>query len=88
MVKFQKKIFDNGLVFLFEKRDLPVVSVAFAVRAGGINERAEEKGISHFIEHMLYKGTPTRDTKKISEEIEKNGGIFNGFTDEEITASV
>ncbi len=86
MVKFQKKIFDNGLVFLFEKRDLPVVSVAFAVRAGGINERAEEKGISHFIEHMLYKGTPTRDTKKISEEIEKNGGILNGFTDEEITA--
>ncbi|MFZ1970786.1 MAG: pitrilysin family protein [Candidatus Nanoarchaeia archaeon] len=86
MVKFQKKVFNNGLVLLFEKRDLPVVSVAFAVRAGGINENAEEKGISHFIEHMLYKGTPSRDARKIAEEIEKNGGVLNGFTDEEITA--
>ena len=34
---------------------------------------------------MLYKGTPTRDAKKIAEEIEKNGGDLNGFTDEEIT---
>ena len=45
-----------------------------------------ERGISHFIEHMLYKGTPTRDAKKIAEEIEKNGGELNGFTDETITA--
>jgi predicted Zn-dependent peptidase len=86
MIKFQKKIFENGMVLLFEKRDLPVVSVAFAVRSGGINEKAEEKGISHFIEHMLYKGTPSRDARKIAEEIEKNGGVLNGFTDEEITA--
>jgi len=45
-----------------------------------------EKGISHFIEHMLYKGTKFRSSKQISEEIEKNGGILNGFTDETITA--
>ena len=74
------------MTFLFEKRDLPVVSVAFAVRAGGINEACKEKGISHFIEHMLYKGTPTRNSKKIAEEIENNGGILNGFTSEEIIA--
>ncbi|GAH77972.1 unnamed protein product, partial [marine sediment metagenome] len=63
-----------------------MVSVAFAVRNGGINESKKEKGISHFIEHMLYKGTPTRNTKKIAEEIEKNGGELNGFTDEAVTA--
>jgi len=85
-IEFQRKILKNGMTVLFEKRDLPVVSVAFAVRNGGVNEFAEEKGISHFIEHMLYKGTPTRNTKKIAEEIEKNGGELNGFTDEEITA--
>jgi len=83
---FKRKVLKNGMTILFEKRDIPVVSVAFAVRAGGINESLNEKGISHFIEHMLYKGTPTRGSKKIAEEIEKNGGVMNGFTDDSITA--
>ena len=83
---FKKKVLDNGLTIIFEKRDLPVVSVAFAVREGGINETLDEKGISHFIEHMLYKGTPTRNAKKIAEEIEWNGGDLNGFTSDEIVA--
>ena len=74
------------MTIIFEKRDIPVVAVAFAVRNGGINEQISEKGISHFIEHMLYKGTPKRDAKKIAEEIEKKGGELNGFTDEAITA--
>lgn len=85
-VRFERKVLANGMTVIFEKRNLPIVSVAFAVRNGGVNESAEEKGISHFIEHMLYKGTPTRNTKKIAEEIEKNGGELNGFTDEAITA--
>jgi predicted Zn-dependent peptidase len=84
--KFYRKILSNGMTVLFEKRDLPIVSVVFAVRNGGINESPSEKGISHFIEHMLYKGTPTRNSRKIAEEIEKNGGELNGFTDEMITA--
>jgi predicted Zn-dependent peptidase len=84
--KFYKKVLKNGMTILFEKREISVVSVAFAVRGGGINESEKEKGISHFIEHMLYKGTPTRNTKKIAEEIEKNGGELNGFTSEEIVA--
>jgi predicted Zn-dependent peptidase len=83
---FYRKVLKNGMTVIFEKRDVPVVSVGFAVRNGGINETAPEKGISHFIEHMLYKGTPTRDAKKIAEEIEKRGGDLNGFTDESITA--
>ena len=74
------------MTVIFEKRSIPVVSVAFAIRHGGINETAKEKGISHFIEHMLYKGTPKRDSKKIAEEIERNGGELNGFTDEGVTA--
>jgi predicted Zn-dependent peptidase len=74
------------MTVILEKRNLPIVSVAFAVRNGGVNEKEEEKGISHFIEHMLYKGTPTRDAKKIAEDIEKRGGELNGFTSEEITA--
>src|SRR5208283_3370309 len=86
MTKFYRKVMKNGMTILFEKREIPVVSIAFAVRAGGNNESIEEKGISHFIEHMLYKGTPKRNSKKIAEEIENNGGELNGFTAEEIVA--
>ncbi len=74
------------MTIIFEKRDVPVVSVAFAVRYGGINEDVSEKGIAHFIEHMFYKGTPTRNSKQIAEAIEKKGGDLNGFTSELMTA--
>ncbi len=84
--EFYRKVLKNGLTIIFEKRKIPVVSVAFAVRSGGINEFLGERGISHFIEHMIYKGTAKRNAKKIAEEIEKKGGILNGFTDEEVTA--
>jgi predicted Zn-dependent peptidase len=84
--KFYRKVLKNGMVVMLEKRDLPVVSVAFAIKSGSRNEDEKEKGISHFIEHMLYKGTPSRSQFKIAEEIEKNGGELNGFTSETITA--
>ena len=83
---FQKKVLKNGMTVILEKRNLPIVSVAFALKQGGMNEESEEKGISHFIEHMLYKGTTNRTFKQISDEIEKNGGVLNGFTSETITA--
>ena len=60
---FYRKVLKNGMTIVFEKRDLPIVSVAFAVRNGGVNESENEKGISHFIEHMLYKGTPNRNAQ-------------------------
>lgn len=86
MIRFYRKKLKNGMVVLFEKRGGGVVSAAFATRFGSINENPGEKGIAHFIEHMLYKGTPMRNAKQISEEIEKRGGILNGFTGEQVTA--
>jgi predicted Zn-dependent peptidase len=83
---FKKKVLKNGLTVLFEKREVPVVSMSFSVRQGGVNESSKEKGISHFIEHMLYKGTKNRTVRQIAEEIERNGGELNGFTSEEITS--
>jgi predicted Zn-dependent peptidase len=83
---FRKKVLKNGLTVVFEKRDVPLVSLAIATKVGGINEKESEKGISHFIEHLLYKGTHKRNAKDIAFEIEKNGGELNGFTSEEITA--
>lgn len=74
------------MTLVFEERALPIVSVGIAVRYGGVNEPLSEKGIAHFIEHMLYKGTKNRTSKQISQEIEKNGGVMNGFTEEQMTA--
>ncbi len=54
----------------------------------GVGERDEDKpvrGISHFIEHMLFKGTPRRDARQIADEIESRGGNLNAFTDKEYT---
>ncbi len=84
--KFYRRVLSNGMTLLFEKRDTGVVSVAIAARCGGMNESMSEKGISHLIEHMLYKGTTNRTAHQIAEEIECRGGDLNGFTDEAITA--
>jgi predicted Zn-dependent peptidase len=84
--RFRKKVLPNGFTILFEKRDVPVVSVSLSLRGGGMNEKLNEKGISHYIEHMLYKGTKNRAAKQIAEEIEKNGGELNGFTAESVTS--
>lgn len=82
---FKKKVLKNGITVLFEKRDLPVVSVGFAFKYGSMYESLNEKGIAHFIEHMMFKGTNKLDSTQISSLIEKNGGILNAFTSENIT---
>ena len=60
-------------------------AVAVWVKAGGRYEPKKISGISHFLEHMMFKGTPTRNTRQIKEEIEGVGGILNAFTGEEVT---
>lgn len=83
---FKRVVLENGLTILFEKRDLPITSMCIAVKRGGMDESSEDKGIFHFIEHLLYKGTTSRSAFQIADEIEKRGGEINGFTDEELTA--
>jgi len=62
------------------------VSVAFLVGAGSCFESQDEAGISHFIEHLCFKGTQRRPTaKEISQDVEGVGGIINGSTDKEAT---
>ena len=85
-MKFSRKVLDNGLVILHEKRDIPVTSVMLAARYGGINERGNDKGAAHFMEHLCFKGTKRRTALQISSEVEKVGGVLNAFTSEEVTA--
>ncbi len=84
--EFHKKKLSNGLTVLFEKRRLPVVASSVSVKWGSEYEDMQFKGVSHFIEHLVFKGTKKRNTKQISEEVEKRGGILNAFTSEETTS--
>ncbi len=86
MVEFYKVKQKNGLTILFEKRDLPIVTIMVATRAGAAYENLRNKGIAHFFEHIVFKGTKTRTVDEISSSIEKVGGIINAFTSEQITA--
>ena len=65
--------------------DRESAGVAIWVRAGGRFEPKRISGISHFLEHMLFKGTQKRSTKDIKKEVEGVGGMLNAFTAEEAT---
>ena len=56
------------------------------IGAGGRNERAEQNGIAHFLEHMAFKGTTTRSALQIAEAIEDVGGFINAYTSRDTTA--
>ncbi|PYG26462.1 M16 family metallopeptidase [Pelagimonas varians] len=56
------------------------------VTAGGRNERPEQNGVAHFLEHMAFKGTKRRSALQIAEEIEDVGGYINAYTSREVTA--
>ncbi|MDD2236824.1 MAG: pitrilysin family protein [Kiritimatiellae bacterium] len=60
-------------------------AVGFWVGVGGRYESKRMSGVSHFIEHLLFKGTQTRSARAISEAIEGRGGYFNAFTQEDAT---
>ena len=60
-------------------------SVGIWVGVGSRDEIEPIRGISHFIEHMLFKGTKRRDARQIADEIESRGGQLNAFTTKETT---
>lgn len=78
--------FDNGLKVLADPMThMESVAIGIWIRAGGRYEEPKTSGISHLLEHLLFKGTVTRDMKTIKQAIEGRGGSFNGFTSEEHT---
>ena len=82
----EKHVLSNGVRVLTE--ELPHVrsaAIGFWVDTGSKNETAEINGISHFIEHMLFKGTERRSAFQIAQAIEDKGGSLNAFTDKEHT---
>jgi len=72
---------DNGFTVIL-KRDpsAPVAAIQVWVKTGSANETPEEAGITHLIEHMIFKGTPTKPTGTIARSIESAGGNINAYT--------
>lgn len=80
------RVLPNGLTVTFEY--LPYVHSATAglwIKTGSANESQDIAGISHFLEHLFFKGTPTRTARQIIEPIESRGGHLNAFTSREYT---
>ena len=76
----------NGLRVITEKVDgVNSISVGVMIQNGSRNETPEVNGISHFIEHMFFKGTDKRTAKEIAESVENIGGQINAFTSKEAT---
>lgn len=83
---YQKTVLSNGVRIITEKLEhFKSVSLGIWVGTGSRDENLEMNGISHFIEHMIFKGTPSRDTLLIAKELDAVGGLSNAFTGKENT---
>ncbi|HUK41086.1 MAG TPA: pitrilysin family protein, partial [Candidatus Acidoferrales bacterium] len=83
---FAKTVLDNGIrIVSHEMPDHRSASLGIWVENGSRHESAEENGISHFIEHLLFKGTERRTAAQIAEEMDAVGGVLNAFTSKEHT---
>ena len=77
----KKHLLPNGLEILTIKKDTQISSINIGIKVGALYEKVNEKGISHFIEHMLFKGTNKRTFQALNDELEALGGEYNAYTD-------
>jgi predicted Zn-dependent peptidase len=84
--RFNKTVMDNGLTVLSERLgEFRSLSLGVWVKIGTRNETPPVAGVSHFLEHMLFKGTKNRTPLQIATEVDQVGGEFNAFTAREHT---
>ncbi len=87
--RYQKTVIDGGIRVITE--EIPFfksVSIGVWVLTGSRDEHPNENGISHFIEHLLFKGTERRTAFDIAREIDSVGGSLNAFTGREYTCFI
>ena len=85
-MQFKKEKLVNGLVIIGEiNKSAKSTAVGFFVKTGSRDETRQINGVSHFLEHMLFKGTESRSAFEVNEAFDKTGAQFNAFTSEENT---
>ncbi len=83
---YQKTTLKNGLRIVTERfQSVRSISIGVWIDVGARNESLKLNGVTHLIEHMLFKGTKNRNAKQIASEIENIGGSLNAFTSKEST---
>ena len=83
---FRKVKLDNDIPVLLESvSEVHSVCIGIWVKIGSRHEATGKNGISHFLEHMFFKGTPSRSAEDIAMEIDSLGGELNAFTSSEYT---
>jgi predicted Zn-dependent peptidase len=86
-VSLQHTTLDEGLTVVTERMpDVRSVCIGFWVGTGSVDEAPGQAGASHFLEHLLFKGTATRTARSIAEDVDAVGGDMNAFTTKEYTA--
>ncbi|MEO2154401.1 MAG: pitrilysin family protein [Nanoarchaeota archaeon] len=81
-----KLTLDNGIPLNLIKTKAETIGFGFSVKIGSAFEEKEKRGISHFLEHMLFKSNKRYKAEEINKTIELSGGKVNAFTDRDITA--
>ena len=85
-MKFRNHTLENGLEIVAECNDgAHSLGVGFFVRTGARDETDRVAGVSHFLEHMVFKGTPRRSADDVNREFDELGAHYNAFTSEENT---
>jgi predicted Zn-dependent peptidase len=85
-MSFHKQNLPNGLTIVGEiSPSARSVAVGFFVKTGSRDETPEVSGVSHFLEHMVFKGTPNRTALEVNNDFDKIGAAYNAFTSEENT---
>ncbi|MCE3011295.1 MAG: insulinase family protein [Proteobacteria bacterium] len=86
MIRFKKTVLENGLTVVSEAHPQShAVSIGVWVLTGTRDEPESDAGVSHFLEHMVFKGTKTRSAFQIAKSLEQLGGDLNAFTTRENT---
>src|SRR6478735_8015457 len=86
-MRFHEQKLTTGLTVLGETNPAALsVAVCFWVKTGSRDETPEVSGVSHFLEHMVFKGTPRRDPVTVNKDFSKIGADNNAWTSEENTA--
>jgi len=85
-MKLKHAQLDNGLTIIAEVRETAAsMAAGFFVRTGARDETPEVSGVSHFLEHMVFKGTALRDSLEVNRQFDSMGANYNAFTSEENT---
>lgn len=77
---WKEYILDNGLKIVSIKKETELCSIHLGIDIGAVNEEENEKGLCHFIEHMLFKGTKSRTNLDIDQDLEDRAGSYNAYT--------